>query len=96
MSSISYKPNASKGRKPTANCESLNMEIKTHPRKNDSETVSIYVPGFKVGSLKSFLCLLIYITNNTNVWSLKAVPHIYTMTKNLLTGEALCMLKHQF
>ena len=86
---MSYKPEPTFGMKPKTKSESLKVNIKTQPGKENRKTILIYLPMSKTGSLEELLRFLTILQNIIKGQILTTGPNKYKILKNLLAGESL-------
>ena len=92
---ISYKPNITTRKTPTEKSDSLKVDIKTQPGERDCETVSIYMPLLRTGSIEALLKFLTILLKIITGQDLSTGPQKYSMTWNLVVGEALRLFEQK-
>ena len=96
MLPISFNTKPTIGKKPDKKRDSLRVDIKTHPWEISSKKVSIYIPISRTGSEKSLLKFIFLLKKILKGQNLITGPQYYTTTKNIIAGDSLKKIEHEF
>ena len=77
------------------NSYSLKVNIKTQPKERVSETVAIYMPLFRTGIPDALLKFFTILHKIVRFQDLSTGPQKYSMTWNLVVGEALRLFEQK-
>ena len=92
---ITYKTDPTIVRKNEYNQNSLNVEIKTQPGEQHIYIVSIYVPLFRVGSLKSLINFIMVLQNIIKGRDINIVLQNYVINRNVILGDPLWVFEQK-
>ena len=84
-----YKPDLTIDKTPAEKLDSLKVDIKTQPGEKDSDTVVIYVPMFRIGSLEDLLKFVTIPTKIIQGQDLSTGPQRFGTTRNPVVRETL-------